>query len=210
MQEEERRRISQELHDDLGQRLALLEINISQLEQRPLPRDVRDGLTSARELIAELDKDIHRICYQLYPVVLEKLGLVVALRSLCQEFSQMTGVSVTFNTNAPKDIPANLSLCLYRITQEALHNVGKHAQAKEAKVSLREIVDRLEVVVTDSGIGFDPFLSRQRSGFGLIAIEERVKNAGGHCSIKSSPCEGTEVKAVVYRTLQNYNAEKAC
>jgi signal transduction histidine kinase len=199
-QEEDRRRISQELHDDLGQRLALLEIKIDQLEVNFLPAEVAKGLKNVKELIGEMDRDIHRICYELYPVVLQKLGLVTAMRGLCQDFSEISGMSITFDhENIPKRLSNNVSLCLYRVTQEALHNVSRHAKAKEAKVSLRRSAEGIELVVLDAGRGFDPFQARARKGLGLTTMEERIRSAGGRCFIRSSPGLGTEVKAIVYR-----------
>src|ERR1700733_2684136 len=151
VQEEERRRISQELHDDLGQRLALFEIQIHQLEHKCPSADIAKGLKSLRDRVGEMDRDIHRICYELYPVVLEKLGLIVALSSLCRECSEMTGISTLFDhENVPKYMPDNASLCLYRLVQEALHNVFKHAKAKGVKVSLRGIAGGIAVKVVDS------------------------------------------------------------
>ena len=200
VQEEERRRISQELHDDLGQRLALLEIRISQFELRYLPADILLGLKALRDLVGEMDRDIHRICYELYPVVLEKLGLIVGLTSLCRDFSEMSGVSTFFHHESiPKHVPKNVSLCLYRVAQEGLHNISKHAKVKEAKVSLRGTAEGVEIVVADSGNGFDPFVNRARTGLGLVTMEERVLSIGGHCSIHSSPGLGTEVRAGVYQ-----------
>ena len=200
VQEEERRRISQELHDDLGQRLALLEIKIDQLDSRCLPPEVTRGLKNVKELIAQMDRDIHRICYELYPVVLEKMGLVAAMTALCRDFSEMTSMSIVFDhENVPRRIPNNVSLCLYRVAQEALHNVSRHAKVRDAKVSLRQTPEGIELAVVDSGQGYDPFLIGAKKGLGLITIEDRIRRAGGRCSIRSSPGFGTEVRAVVYR-----------
>jgi signal transduction histidine kinase len=200
VQEEERRRISQELHDDLGQRLALLEIKIHQLERNGLPSDVAEGLKSIRDVVADLDRDIHRICYELYPVVLLNLGLLAALRCLCREFSESSGISIRFeHQEIPRDLPGNVSLCLYRVTQEALHNVSKHAGAKNATVSLRETEEGLvEIAIMDVGVGFDPLSIRTRKGLGLITIEERVLSLDGQFSIRSSPGLGTEVRVTVH------------
>jgi signal transduction histidine kinase len=198
VQEEERRRISQELHDDLGQRLTLLTIKIHQLEQKNLPADVAEGLKAIKDLIGDIDIDIHRICYELYPVVLEKLGLLVALRSLCQEFSESSKIETVFDyENVPKHLPRNAALCLYRVTQEALHNIYKHARTKKASVSLRGTTEGLEAVIMDFGEGFDPLSICKRKGLGLITIEERVLSVGGHSSIRSSPGLGTEVRVVI-------------
>jgi signal transduction histidine kinase len=209
LQEEERRRISQELHDDLGQRLALLEIKIHRLERNCLPADAAEGLRAIRELVGDLDRDIHRICYELYPVVLEKLGLIVALRCLCRDFSESSGVITRFDhQRVPTNLPENVSLCLYRVIQEALHNVSKHARAKKAKVALRGMADGLEVVITDSGTGFDPGSTPARTGLGLITIEERVLSVGGRFSIRSSRGWGTEVRIFIHQRGQaTANAE---
>jgi signal transduction histidine kinase len=204
VQEEERRRISQELHDDLGQRLALLEIQIYQLEHKHHPADIAKGLKSLRDRVGEMDRDIHRICYELYPVVLEKLGLIVALTSLCREFAEMTGIATDFHhENVPSFIPDHASLCLYRLTQEALHNVFKHSKAKEAKVSIKGIAGGIEVKVVDSGGGFDPFQARTKKGLGLLTIDERVQSAGGRCSVRSTPGSGTEVRAGLYEPYRD-------
>jgi signal transduction histidine kinase len=203
VQEEERRRISQELHDDLGQRLTLLGIKIHQLEQNGLPADVAEGLQAVKDLIGDIDRDIHRVCYELYPVVLEKLGLLVALRSLCRDFSESSEIPTVFDCQkVPEQLPRNVSLCLYRVTQEALHNVYKHARARKARVSLRGIAGGVEAVITDFGIGFDAPSIREKKGLGLITMEERVLSVGGRCSIQSSPGSGTEVRVIVHQGFQ--------
>lgn len=203
VQEEERRRISQELHDDLGQRLALLEIKLHQLEQNCMPANIAEGLKTVRDFVAELDRDIHRICYELYPVVLEKLGLLGALRCLCREFSESNGISITFeHEELSRHLPGNIAMCLYRVTQEALHNVFKHAKAKKATVSLRQTAEGVEIAIVDHGVGFDPVLIRARKGLGLTTIGERVLGVGGHFSIRSSPGSGTEVRVIVNRHYQ--------
>jgi signal transduction histidine kinase len=200
VQDGERRRISQELHDDLGQRLALLEIKIHQLEQRHLSPEVSEGLKDVRQLIGEMDRDIHRICYELYPVVLEKLGLLVALRSLCRDFSESSGILTIFEQeDVPQPLSKPVSLCLYRVAQEALHNVSKHAGGKDARVTLRSVEEGLEITIVDFGSGFDPISIRTRRGLGLTTIKERVTGVGGHCSILSAPGMGTEVRAVIYQ-----------
>jgi signal transduction histidine kinase len=208
VQEEERRRISQELHDDLGQRLALLTIKIHQLEQKHLSADVAEGLKTIKDLIGDIDLDIHRICYQLYPVVLEKLGLLVALRSLCQDFSESSNIETVFNyEKVPEHLPRNAALCLYRVAQEALHNIYKHARTKKASVSLRGTAEGLEAVIIDFGAGFNPLSMRKKQGLGLITMEERVLSVGGRCSIRSSPGLGTEVRVVIVH--QNHLAAVA-
>jgi signal transduction histidine kinase len=200
VQEEERRRISQELHDDFGQRLALLEIQMSQLESKCVSADVATSLKALGDRVREMNRDIHRTCYELYPAVLEKLGLIVGLTSLCRDFSEASGICTSFyHENVAKYVPHNVSLCLYRVAQEALHNVSKHARVKEAKVSVSGVAEGIELMITDTGAGFDPFLVRTKKGLGLTTMEERLKSTGGRYSIRSSPGRGTEVKAIVYQ-----------
>jgi signal transduction histidine kinase len=197
-QEKELRLISQELHDDLGQRVALLQIQIAQLEQRCESGDIVNGLRTLRESVDEMDRDLHRICYRLYPVILDQLGLTVALEALCREFSKCTGIRTTFmNENLPRHLPRNVSLCLYRLVQEALHNISKHSGARRATVILRGSTSALEVLVEDSGSGFDPDALRAKRGLGLASMEQRVLRIGGRYDIRSCPGSGTAVKAVI-------------
>jgi signal transduction histidine kinase len=131
----------------------------------------------------------------LYPVLLEKFGLVVALNSLCRDFSQ-SGIAIDFvHEGCPPVIPRNVSVCIYRVVQESLNNISKHAKTKFAKVSLHGSPGVLELLVEDTGIGFDPELLSGSSGLGLASIEERVRRAGGRCSIRSTPGVGTEIRA---------------
>jgi signal transduction histidine kinase len=200
MQEQERRRISQELHDDLGQRLALLEIKIDQLENKCPIGDVTNGLKVLKSLIAEMDENMHRICYELYPVVLEQMGLIQALTALCRDFSESSGIAVTFeHSNIPGKPSKTVSLCLYRVVQEALHNVAKHARAKDARITLRSTYEGLEAKIIDSGVGFDRVQAGAAKGLGLTTIRERIRSIGGRCWILSSPGVGTAVKALIYR-----------
>jgi len=196
MQEQDRLRISQELHDDLGQRLALLEMQLSQLADRCACPETAKGLRVVRDRVGEMDRDVHRICCQLYPVVLEKLGLVIALKSLCREFCEM-GISTEFvHENCPTNVSKPVSLCLYRVVQEALHNVSKHANTNYVRVSLRASSGRLEAVVQDFGVGFDRDVIRPTSGLGLSSIEERAKKVGGRIFVDSAVGAGTQVRAV--------------
>jgi signal transduction histidine kinase len=198
MQEQERLRISQELHDDLGQRLALLEIQLSQLEDKCICAETAKGLSLVRERVEEMDREVHRICCQLYPAVLEKLGLTVALKSLCREFCQL-GIKTEFvQEHPPLNVDKTISLCLYRVVQEALHNVLKHAKATSARVLLKGSSGRLDVTIEDSGVGFDRESINAKPGLGLNSIEERVKRAGGRVSICSTPGFGTKIKASFY------------
>jgi signal transduction histidine kinase len=122
----------------------------------------------------------------------------VALKSLCRDFSQL-GIRADFvQESCSHTISQSASLCLYRVVQEALHNVAKHSKANHARVSLRGSAREVEITVEDQGIGFDPSVVRTKSGLGLASIEERVRKAGGRCFIRSAPGLGTEVRAEFY------------
>ena len=198
-QEKELRLISQELHDDLGQRLALLQMQISRLEHKCETGDILNGLRTLRESVDEMDRDLHRICYRLYPVILDQLGLTVALEAICREFSKFSGIRTTFinDENLPKHLARDASLCLYRLVQEALHNVSKHSGARRATVILRGSASALEVEVKDSGNGFDPDALQAKQGLGLASMEQRVRRIGGRYDIRSRPGLGTSVRAVL-------------
>ena len=197
-EEEERRRVSRELHDELGQRLALLEIQIEELTRR-LGSDpnVASGLSKLRLQVGEIADDVHRICYRLHPAVLEHLGLIAAIRSYCEEFTTWSGVKTRFTPcGALGKIPSSVALCIYRIVQEALRNVARHASARRALVLLRGNGSAIQVIVKDSGCGF---IVREgcTKGLGLTSLTERVRLAGGTCVIRSAPGHGTRIQASV-------------
>ncbi len=197
-EEEERRRVSRELHDELGQRLALLEIQIEEMARR-LGSDpnVASGLSKLRLQVGEIADDVHRICYRLHPAILEHLGLIAAIRSYCEEFATWSGVKTRFTPcGALGKIPSSVALCIYRIVQEGLRNVAKHACASRALVLLRGSGGAIQVVVKDFGRGF---VVREgcTKGLGLTSLAERVRLAGGTCLIRSAPGRGTRIQASV-------------
>ena len=195
-QEEERRRLSRELHDDLNQKLAMLAIEAEALEQElpPSHDGARVRLGRLREGVNTLSDNIRRVAYQLHPSMLEHLGLAVALRSYCREFSRRHDVKVKFLLRRPaQDASQEVSLCLYRVTQEALGNVAKHSGSSRATVALSGNPQGLHLSVADYGVGFDPAAVRGRTGLGLISMEERIRVVGGTLSVRSSPGNGTRL-----------------
>lgn len=195
-QEEERRRVSRELHDELGQRLAVLEIQIEQME-RQLGADaaVYSALESLRGQVGEIADDVHRICCRLHPAVLENLGLIVAVRSFCGEFSGWSGVKTRFtHSGVPNKLPPAVSLCIYRLIQEGLRNVARHAHARRAVVIVRGGESGIEVRIRDNGRGFLTGRPGQSSGLGLISLSERVRLLGGTFAVQSAPDRGTRVR----------------
>jgi len=198
-QEEERRRVSRELHDELGQRLALLEIQIEQLE-RQLGADSAafSALESLRGRVGEIADDVHRICCRLHPAILENLGLVVALRAYCEEYCAWSGVKTRFSyCGVPAKLLPPIALCIYRVVQEALRNTGRHAQAERAVVLLRGSESAIHVTIKDNGRGFLMSEAERHSGLGLISMAERVELLGGTYSLRTAPGGGTRIQVSI-------------
>jgi PAS domain S-box-containing protein len=196
VQEEERRRVARELHDDFSQRLALLAIDLEQLAQRPpsAGHEWSARLESMWSQTQELTSDLHRLSYQLHPSKLEDLGLVTAVRSYCHGLRKQAGLEVRFSdANVPRALPKEISLCLYRIVQEALHNVVKHSGVKTATVDLSGGANEVRLVISDSGRGFVINAAPGSDGLGLISMQERVRHVGGLWSIESHPFGGTRI-----------------
>jgi PAS domain S-box-containing protein len=197
-QEDERGRIARELHDDLNQRLALLSIGLEQLRQKP-PASSARAREQLEELLSrarEISSDVQRISHRLHPSKLEHLGLVAALRGLCTELSEPRRVEIGFRHNqVPRPLPGDVALCLYRVAQEALHNVVKHSRARSAQVELIAGPRSLRLTVTDSGVGFVPDSASGNDGLGLVSMRERLRLLGGELAIHSRPGNGTRVEA---------------
>jgi PAS domain S-box-containing protein len=197
-QEEERRRVARELHDDFSQRLALLAIDLEELAQE-MPATKQDWTGRLKSMWAhtqELTTDIHRLSRQLHPSKLEDLGLVMAVRSYCREISQQTKLKIDFvHRDVPQALPPAISLCLYRIVQETLRNVVKHSGSKDAVVGLSGGPDDIQLSITDSGAGFDVDAFNGNEGIGLVSMRERARYVGGELSIQRRPSGGTRVEA---------------
>jgi signal transduction histidine kinase len=197
-QEEERKRISRDLHDDISQKLTALTVEMEAVMRK------QDGagkssvtLRALRDRLSEVSEDVRRTAYELHPSSLEHLGLATALRSYCSDFQRHEGIVVRFTPrNVPRHIPSNVSLSMYRMVQEALHNVSKHSGARQAAVSLAGRHGGLTLRVKDSGRGFDPARARGR-GLGLISMEERAHLAGGTFDIRARPGEGVRIEVHV-------------
>jgi PAS domain S-box-containing protein len=196
-QEEERRLLAREMHDDFTQRLALLAIKAGKLEidikeqNNPMSAQVQ----TMKEEIIKLSKDIHDISRQIHPAILDDLGLVKAIKSECDTFTQREGINVEYETeNIPSSIPRNVKICIYRIMQESLRNIAKHADADKAYVSLICSDGNLFLTIRDNGIGFDTSHIPDQKGIGLKSIDERVRLIQGEFSVQSKPGEGTVIK----------------
>ena len=205
-QEEERRRLARELHDDVSQRLAVIAIEAGKLEQQSnyTPEIIHGKLQGMKDQIVRLAGDIHRISRQLHPSILDDLGLVDAMESECQRFSDVEGIPVQFTSDRiPSGAAKEMSLCLYRVTQEGLRNIAKHSKTKKARVTLGCNKGKVLLRVEDSGVGFDPARARGKRGLGLPSMEERVRLIQGKLSIQSSPGRGTTIEIRVPLTQMN-------
>jgi len=197
-QEQERARIARELHDDLSQRMALLQISLEQFKQSipGLSSQAQQQLHGIAEIVTEVSSDIHGLSHQLHPARLDTLGLVDALKGFCREFSGQHKLQVQFlHSRIPGQIPKEVTLCLYRIAQEALWNVVKHSGAAEAEVELSANANQIDLCISDSGQGFDVESAKGVPGLGLISMRERLRLVGGDLSIESEPSHGTRIRA---------------
>lgn len=213
-QERERERIAGELHDDINQRLALLRMDLDGI-LASLPAAIRETVSEGfRAAIGEVDEvadDLRQLSHRLHPQILNDLGLERAIRDLCETFSRRHSKPVQFSTrNIPEEIAASTSLALYRIAQEGLQNIAKHAQAESAHIALVGARETLELSIRDNGRGFDAGTNRRAAGIGLITMAQRANLAGGSFEIQSQPNKGTRIRVSVPLKARNeQNAETA-
>jgi PAS domain S-box-containing protein len=195
-QEEERSRIARELHDDICQRLALLSMELEQANRGA--NDARGWpnakIEEIRRHCAEIAGDVQALSHKLHSSKLEYLGVVAAISSFCREFSQQYEVSVGFSSeNVPGFLPRDVSLSLFRVTQEALHNAMKHSGVSKFSVNLRGTANEIQLEVRDRGTGFDVERAKQDRGLGLVSMQERVHLVHGIFSIESQMGGGTKI-----------------
>jgi PAS domain S-box-containing protein len=190
-QETEHKRLARELHDHLSQKLALLSMDVEQLAQ-----DAPDFASRVERVAAragEIAGDVHALSHRLHPFKLEALGLVAAMRRVCTDVAEQHGLDVEFHHEGVADhLAADVALSLFRIVQEALHNVVKHSRSPRASVRLEQRGSDVTLQIADSGIGFDPE-SRESAGLGLVSMRERVNFMGGQMVIHSTPGSGTRI-----------------
>jgi PAS domain S-box-containing protein len=195
-QEEERRRISRELHDDLTQRLARLAMDLGGLAaERPAsPAVLKKSLRGMQRRVVQAAEITRHIAHELHPSELDDLGLVAALRSYSEEFARHEGIEVGFaSRNVPKELNREIASCLYKITQESLTNVSKHSGAKLVSVVLDGTADRIRLRVKDAGAGFQFESRAAKVGLGILSMKERAELLHGKLTIASQPGRGTEV-----------------
>jgi PAS domain S-box-containing protein len=195
-QEEERKRLARELHDDLSQQIAGLSLAVGNLKKH-IPGERGEGRAQSDRIhqkLVQVAETVRRISHELHPTILQYSGLAPALRSHCAEFGALTGVQVKLTINGEFDVvQSGAALCIYRITQEALRNVAKHAMVATAAVELHHSDGLLSLTVSDKGVGMDLASVEATAGLGLVSIRERTRLAGGSVEITSAPNQGTAI-----------------
>jgi PAS domain S-box-containing protein len=194
--EDERKRIARELHDDLNQQVAAVSIAMGNLK-RHIPQaqvELRDQSDQIHQNLVRLAENVSRMSHELHPAILDYYGLGAALHECCDEFAALTGIRILLDTRGSfEGVPPSIALSAYRIVQEALQNVAKHAHADTARIELTHLDGMLRLTVSDSGIGMDPDSVETRTGVGLMDIKERARLAGGSVDIRSKPNQGTSL-----------------
>ena len=208
-QEKERNRIARDLHDDICQRLALLSM---ELDQADGSRDgssgtTKENLETIRKHCSDIADDVQSLSHQLHSSKLELLGIVAAIKGFCKEFSKQHEVNIEFtDEGVPQYLPKDIALCLFRVTQEALHNAVKYSATSNFTVQIRATADEVELAVSDSGAGFDVEKVKINQGLGLVSMQERVHLLHGKLLIESEPGKGTKILALVPLAARNQHS----
>jgi PAS domain S-box-containing protein len=205
-QDQERTRIARELHDDIGQRLALFVVELDQIRQNDpaLLSDVLSRVSELQKQATELATDVQTMSHTLHSSKIEILGVVAAMRAACDEFGQHHKMEIDFQSrdlHAP--LPSEISLGLFRVLQEALQNAGKHSGVKHVAVQLRGTTNEIHLIVQDSGKGFDLNAAMKGRGLGLTNMQERVRVLNGTIIIQSKPMGGTAIHVRIPLTWEN-------
>ena len=198
-QEQERTRIARELHDDMGQRIALLAVELDRLKGNlgtPGP-ELQQDIEFLAQLAAETAANIQALSHTLHSSKLEILGISAAMKSLCAEVARQNHTDIECVADGSIFLPQNISLCIYRVLQEALHNAVKHSRAERVFVRLHVEPGSVELTVRDSGTGFDLQSTTATHGLGLVSMRERVHLVNGTIMIESAPSRGTTVRVKI-------------
>ncbi len=199
-QEEERARIARDLHDDAGQRLALLSIDLEQLRQASMK--LKSSLTEQLEALVkaagEITSDVHNVSRRLHPSQVELLGLAAALSNFCKDFAARNAMEIVFvDSGLHQKPPADAALCLFRVAQEAIRNAQKHSGTRRALVQIDEISGSMRLRVSDQGEGFNPDAADFSQGVGLLSMQERLHSMGGELFVHSRQGNGTCIEACI-------------
>jgi len=195
-QELERRRLARELHDEIGQDLTSLLLSLRTIEEAANAEELESATASLRSLVVTALQDVRRLAVELRPKALDDFGLVPALERLVQTFMEQTGMDVKLSDAlGNRRLPPDVETALYRIIQEALTNIVKHAHARRVSILLTPMQQGAAAIIEDDGLGFDPDVHHE--GLGLLGIRERLQLLGGRLTIESSPSSGTTLRAEV-------------
>jgi PAS domain S-box-containing protein len=208
-QEEERRRISRELHDDLIQRLALLAVDLGKLASPSAssPPPLREELRSLQERVVQTAELTRHIAHELHPMILEDLGIATALRALCEDVARREEIAIEFTgDNLPQSPKRETAACLYAIAQEALLNISKHARASRVVVELTTLDSSVSLSIADDGIGFPVEAASAGMGLGVVNMRERVRWLKGRFSLESQPGHGARITVQIPIAGETYEA----
>jgi signal transduction histidine kinase len=194
-QEQERARIGGELHDDINQRLAMLSLELEQLQNDP--SDVQNHLQELRKRTSEISNDVQALSHDLHPSKLEYLGVVTGMKSWCNEFAERQEMEIDCKTDVSDTLPLEIGRPLFRVLQEALYNASKHSDVRRVEVRLQEGSGEIHLTISDSGKGFDLEAALRGKGLGLTSMRERVRLVNGTIAIESKPMAGTTINVRV-------------
>jgi PAS domain S-box-containing protein len=198
--EQDRIRLARELHDDVTQRLSLLSLELDLLGEQlaESPVEHHDRVRALSIMAKEVASDLHRFAHQLHPARLQQLGLDAAIRGFCNELATAHHFAIDVDIDPlPVPLSPDVTLCLYRVTQEALHNVVKHSGGSTATVRLGVVGPELHLTIADRGMGFDTRAAHEQASLGLVSMRERVRLVHGKLLVESTPGAGTQVVARV-------------
>ncbi|WP_054955324.1 PAS domain-containing sensor histidine kinase [Paenibacillus dakarensis] len=199
IQEEERKRFSRELHDGIGQSLFSLLISMDRLliseEGEPNRSTTLEELSAIRQEVSHIIEDVRGLAWQLRPSILDDLGVVPAIRTYFEKFTDHYGIKVDFKSDLTKRLNHQQETVIYRIIQEALLNIGKYADVDEAEVRIKQSEKSIEVCIADKGVGID--FDKERHGVGLFSMEERAHGIGAKLNIETKPGEGTIIRLIM-------------
>jgi PAS domain S-box-containing protein len=194
-QEEERKRVARELHDDFGQRLVVLSMELAQQLSRPEnPPQIEAVLRELSAKLNEISRAMNVTAHQLHSSHLEVLGLVSAVQGLCNEFTRQYGIEATFSQSGMSfRMSSEVALCLFRVVQEGLQNIAKHSGALSCRVEIEGTPEGVHLSISDTGIGFDPEQLKLKPGLGFVSMRERLRLVGGYITMDSQPARGTRL-----------------
>jgi signal transduction histidine kinase len=195
MLEEEAKRVAHALHDQAGTLLAEVYLDLAEIA-RDLPQPAVERIQRITGHLDQVREHLRRLSHEVHPPILEQLGLVPAVQFLAEGIGKRTGLSVTVSGSTPRGIAPTVSTTVYRVVQEALNNVTRHAQATRANIRMWKEGGKLHCLIRDNGVGFDATAVRTRRaqcGLGLIGMKERIRTLGGDLQVTSAPGQGTTI-----------------